>query len=86
MRARKGQWVKQTGGDSGAWFNGRRWVPFECIGCMYAKGILKPTDRLGGEVFPTMYRVLKTRATDPGYVRHDKDVHNAWLQAGKPIT
>lgn len=84
MRPRKGQWVKEVGGDSGAWFNGRKWVPFECLGCMFAQGIIKPADRLGGEAYPAMYRVLKARATNPDYMRHDKIVHNRWILAGKP--
>ena len=82
MRATKGQWTKVTGGDSGAYFNGSRWVPFECIGCMIAKGLVKPVDRINLTL--AAHNSLKNRANDSEYIRHDKSIHNAWLKAGKP--
>lgn len=82
--ATKGQWVKVTGGDAGAYFDGREWIPFECIGCMFARGILDPNDRVSIPAAKRGLAKLEGRANNPKYVRHDRNIHNEWIKAGKP--
>jgi hypothetical protein len=82
----KGQWVKVTGGDQGIYFDGYKWIPFECVGCMFAKGIIKPTDRLQlVEKAVICNRLLNSRANNPLYIKHDREIHNKWILDGKPI-
>jgi hypothetical protein len=85
MEAQRGDWTKETGGDGGIFYDGHRWLPFECVGCMHACGLINPLARRGGESFAMMQRILRDRAHNHNYMRHNRVIHNAWLAAGKPI-
>lgn len=79
MTTRKnGQFYKVVGGEFGIYWKDGRWHRFDCIGCMYAAGILNPTDRLGGPP-PINLSFI------PVEHRHDVALHADWLRAGKPI-
>lgn len=78
MAIKSGNFVKAAGGDFGAFWQGGRWHRFDCIGCMYAQKILKPTDRLQGRALPVRFTQMEVE------YRHDSATHAAWLSAGKP--
>ena len=75
--AKNGQFYKAVGGDQGAVKLNGRWHRFDCVGCMYAKGIINPVDRLQGVA-------INLNALQVEY-RHEPEAHTAWLKAGKPI-
>jgi hypothetical protein len=77
----KGDWSKVTGGDAGAFYDGHHWVGFDCIGCMFASGILEPLRRVQlGDVATQVYDAMRNNKQ----YGHDRLLHNAWLAAGKP--
>lgn len=79
MTTRKnGRFYKVVGGDFGIYWASGRWHRFDCIGCMYATGILRPEDRIAGPL-PIQINNL------PVEHRHDRELHADWLQKGKPI-
>ena len=81
MAFKKGDYLKQVGGDSGIVYDGFNWVKFECSGCVLASGIA--LNRLqNGNHITVINRYFKNQKT---ILHHDKELHNAWLQAGKPI-
>lgn len=78
MTTRKnGQFFKAVGGDFGCYWKNGRWHRFDCIGCMYAAGILRPADRLSGPM-PMQLSYLTVEH------RHDPILHADWIQKGKP--
>ena len=80
----KGQWAKVTGGDHGAYFDGRKWQPFECVVCGLSAGVIRPLDRLQlVDVAPFVFRALRGRAKNPKYLRHYANPHDAWLRENK---
>ena len=78
MMRKNGQFIKVVGGDFGVYFKSGKPIRFECIGCMYAEGILKPTDRIQG-FLPQGFNMM------PVMHRHDIAIHKKWLLDGKPI-
>lgn len=76
---KNGSWIKATSGDFGVYYKGGKPVRFECIGCMFAQGLLHPYERLQGAHLPQNFSSL------PVMHRHDVEIHKQWLLAGKPV-
>ena len=76
---KNGQWTKAIGGDFGEYYKSGQWHRFECIGCMFANGLLKPSDRIQGRNPSNKLNQM------PVEHRHDPKIHGDWLKAGKPI-
>ena len=68
---------KAIGGDFGVWWQKGKWHRFECLGCMYASGILNPLDKEAGTL-PQKFASMSVEQ------RHDVKLHGDWLRAGKP--
>lgn len=79
MTIKNGKFYKAVGGDHGMYWMSGKWHRFDCIGCMYASEILKPTDRLNGAL-PNSFKDL------PVEHRHDVTLHANWLHNGKQIS
>ncbi len=76
----KGSYIKACGGDFGLYFDGRKWVSFECLGCAIAKGLVIPSLRLHNGDHQALNKRVGYNYTE----RHDKAIHNEWLAKGKP--
>jgi len=80
MKHQEGDYVKAVGADWGLIFHNHTWISFECIGCIYARGMAKHRLQNGDFSNKFLARI--------GYnflYRHDKELHRKWLEAGKPI-
>lgn len=79
---RKGDFLKQIGGDAGIVFDGRSWLKFECLGCAYALGLLVRRLQNGDHTRLWTTHFGKTNAGC--VVTHNSELHHSWLLAGKP--
>ncbi len=86
----EGTYYKQVGGDSGIFWDGKKWHTFECLGCEYARGHIIGTQRLqtSYRLMAIMRRKIERRLAQ-GHARgyeflHDAELHKNWLAAGKP--
>lgn len=80
QKIQKGSFIKACGGDFGLYFDGRKWVSFECLGCAIAKGLIVPALRLHNGSHPKLNKLAGYNFVE----RHDKIVHKQWLASGKP--
>lgn len=74
-----GAYVKATGADWGFYFDGKKWIQFECVGCVFALGLADPKLK---ENFGDHTRLNWKKHNF--VIRHDTNIHNNWLQTGKP--
>ncbi len=77
MKHTTGTYIKAYGADWGAYFDGKNWIGFQCVGCEHARG------NLGQKISQFDVRV-KIGKWGPDH-KHDKSLHNHWLQSGKPV-
>jgi hypothetical protein len=73
-----GDYIGVIGAYSGMVYLNGSWHRYECGGCMRAKGLLK--NRLANGDNVRLENKMKFMSVE---YRHDKDVHNQWLQSGK---
>ena len=78
---KKGEYHKVVGGYFGAVWNGKKWLRFDCDGCLFAAGIVHPSDRRQGPPTPKAIEAMR----DEVVYRHDRGLHSQWLRDGKPI-
>lgn len=76
----KGDYVKAYGGNFGLYFDGKKWISFECDGCACAKGLINKSRRLSTADHPQLRKRIGYNFTE----RHDKEIHNRWYQEGRP--
>lgn len=82
-KIQKGDFIKHVGGDFGIYFDGHKWLKFQCLGCLYATQ--KINKRLNnGDMTATQRRLFMSCLHDSDLF-HNKDIHNAWLKNGKPV-
>ena len=82
MTLKKGEYYKVIGGYFGAVWDGRKWLRFDCDGCLFAAGIVHPADRRQGHATP---KAIEAYESGPVVYRHDAKLHGDWLREGKPI-
>jgi len=78
-----GDFYKHIGGDSGIYFDGKKWLTFECLGCLYASR--KINTRLSNGNMTNKQRIIYKFSTKNSDIKHDKNLHNEWLTNGKKI-
>lgn len=78
MTHTKGTYIKPEGANWGLYFNGKKWVSFECLGCVIAKGLIIPSQRINPN--NRLNKKIGRNFTE----LHDKEIHNQWLKDGKP--
>ena len=82
----KGDHLQQVGGYAGIAFDGKTWIRYDCSYCALASGLSFPGQRLSISNHPHIWQKYFLDVKDYSkIIRHDKELHNAWLQAGKPI-
>ncbi len=79
---RQGDYIKAYGADWGMYFNGKKWISFECLGCVVAKGLVVSSQRLSTADHPRLLQKIGHNFVE----HHDKQIHNQWLAAGKPVS
>ena len=77
MKLTTGDYMKAEGADWGAYWNGKIWVYFQCVGCEYARGNAKKRIQNSKRVKLGKWNQEHT---------HNKELHNQWIQSGKPVT
>ena len=76
----KGNYVKAIGGDFGIYFDGYRWISFECVGCAFAQNLISKR-LLNGDI----PHQLRSRIGYKFETKHNRAIHNSWVLAGKPV-
>lgn len=81
---KKGDHLQQVGGYAGIAFDGKTWIKYECSGCALASGLILSGQRLpiGGRNTRLWDKYFRNAHTT---VFHDRELHNAWLTAGRPL-
>ena len=78
----KGDYVKAIGGDFGLFWNGQKWISFQCLGCEIARGNVVPSQRISLGDVPQ----LKSRVGYNFESKHDIELHRRWFDSGKPAS
>ena len=74
-----GTYIKAYGADWGLYFDGKKWISFQCLGCATAKGLVIPSKRLSNGSHPKLMKRLGWDFAE----KHNKEIHNTWIQNGK---
>ena len=82
-KVQKGDFIKHVGGDFGIYFDGYRWLKFQCLGCLYATQ--KVNKRLNNGDMNAYQRKLFMSCLKNSDLFHDKNIHNEWLKNGKLV-
>lgn len=72
-----GDFIKVEGADWGAYWDGKKWMRFECLGCAYAAGVLTGKRLQRGSF-------LYVKLGKNNQIKHTPAIHNKWLEQGKP--
>ena len=85
MTFKKGDHIQQYGGYAGIAFDGKTWVRYECSGCALASGLSLPGQRLSAGDHQKVWKKYFLNGDKTKIVRHNVELHKAWLAAGKPL-
>ena len=83
QKINKGDFYKHVGGDFGIYFDGKKWLKFQCLGCLYAT--MSINKRLNNGDMSASHRKIFGSCLHDSDLFHNKEIHNKWFSDGKKL-